>query len=201
MVEHEPPASGGRALIVGSAALALALIGLLALSMTPGTSSDEAARSLITAAALRAPSDLPVVAPVSPQGMALATETAVADRSTFDARLPTGQVVHVSVVSDPSPEGLTMVSLPDGVTVATFLYGVAGAGLEPDDTVLVHSADPYLLSVRELVTTRLSEGTPLTDAEGRLLGMCSLDGDSTEVMPVAAPSTAVSVAAATVAGG
>jgi hypothetical protein len=171
--------------------------------MTPGPSSEDAAAGpLATAAALRTP-ELPVVAPIATRGMALATETGVADRATFDARLPSGQVVHVEVVSSPSPDGLTMVSLPDGVTVATFTSGVSEPVLGPDDTVLVHSADPFVLSMREVVTTRLSEGTPLTDADGRLLGLCSRDEGSTAVMPISVAPTgpAVSGVDATVAGG
>jgi hypothetical protein len=182
-------------LIVTTATLSLLLIGLLALSMTPGrgeppiaveATSDEGATQL---AALEQP-PLPMVTPLGDDGWAVTTTGAVGSRAgVMSARLPSGDVVDVEIVRRDAESGVTLVSLPE----LTDGYQLATSDPEPSDTVVVHGADPIVVTMVGVSDLDVAEGTPVLDRAGQLVGICTTtEADGVSVMTVSTmPGTSV----------
>lgn len=190
---HEPTSSGGRILVVTTATFTLLLIGLLAVAMTPERSGDPVAVSssvspvrvqpvtLVSATETRV--SLPMITPVGDDGLAVTTAGAIdPDTATLTARLPSGAVVEARVLSAEGDDGLAVVALPGSVPDA----GMALADTEPvpSDTVLVHAEEPMIVAFRDLPDVDVDEGTPVTDGDGHLVGVCT-NGDRTALMTVA----------------
>ncbi|MBA3604712.1 MAG: hypothetical protein M3487_10915 [Actinomycetota bacterium] len=175
---HEPTTTGGRILILSTATFSLLLVGLLAISMTPdraGTpeavSSTESGVRAIPVSALTRVS-LPMVTPVGNEGMGLTTLDALgADARWINARLPSGEIVKGEVVA--TSGDLALVELPPAI--GTEGLDLAEDDPTPDDTVMVHAAEPIVVSVADINTLDVDEGTPVTDAAGRLVGLCTGD--------------------------
>jgi hypothetical protein len=202
-------------LIVTTATLSLLLVGLLVVAITPASSGSDA-DGVTTVVAVRADAasvvrfddPLPIVAPVGEHGLALTTRSAIG-RSTggdeVSVALPDGVVVEAAVVSVDESRGLAVVSIPDGVATETFaVVEDEGATLAPDDTVMVHGAQPQVMSVAVLRTTDVDEGTPVSDGEGNLLGLCTVEQDATmlttaDASAMSAGTTATTTATATAA--
>lgn len=187
--EHEPTSTGGRVLIVASATVSLLLIGLLALSMTPprGTPVAEASTSTATTVeptarpvALDRP-PVPVVTPLGDDGWGITTAAGAGARTgRMAARLPSGDVIDVHVVRHDEDSGVTLVSLPtrpDG-------YELADEPPTPTDTVVVQAGEPIVVTLREIATLEVDEGTPVLDAEGDLVGLCTWADGVLAVMTV-----------------
>ena len=179
-------------MIVTTATLSLLLVGLLVVAITPGPSGSDA-DGVTTVVAVRADQAsavrfdaVPIVAPVGDHGLALTTRSAVGGSSGGDevaVQLPNGAVVDAAVVSVDEGRGLAVVSIPDGVTTETFAVADAqGETLAPDDTVMVHGAEPEVMSVAVLRATEVDEGTPVSDGDGNLLGLCTVEQDATTLM-------------------
>ena len=182
-------------LIVTTATLSLLLIGVLALTMTPGRGADpvavEATAEATTSrlAALEQPR-LPMVTPLGDDGWAVTTSGAVGLRSgSLSARLPSGDVVEVEIVRRDAESGVTLVSLP----TLTHGYELAASSPEPSDTVLVQGADPQVVSLLEVAGLDVVEGTPVLDGAGALVGICARVASGVSVMTVStmpgAPAT------------
>ena len=174
---HEPTTTGGRVLILTTATFSLLLVGLLAISMTPeqagppeAVSSTVSAVRAIPASALTRVS-LPMITPVGNEGMAVTTLDALGaySQERVEARLPSGEVVHGEVVA--TSGGIALVELPP--TVDAQGLDLAADDLMPDDTVMVHTAEPVVVSVGDIDELRVDEGTPVTDGDGRLVGLCT----------------------------
>lgn len=204
--EHEPTSTGGRVLILTSATVSLLLIGLLALSMTPTRGTAPAAVASTTTAieqttsrpvALERPA-VPVVTPLGDDGWGITTaEGARARSGRMAARLPWGDVIDVHVVRHDEESGVTLVSLPtrpDG-------YDLADEHPAPTDTVLVQADEPIVVALHEIARLDVAEGTPVLDAEGDLIGLCTWDDGVLAVMTVttmpAGPATVTSPATTT----
>jgi hypothetical protein len=202
--EHEPTTGGGLLLIVTTATFGLILVGLLAVAVTPSSTSSTADGPTTVAAGRAVPATLagftpsnalPVVAPVGERGLALTTASAVGDAvEEIAARLPSGEIVEVVVVSVDHDRGLAVVALPAGVTTETFSVP-DGQDLGPDDTVLVHAEEPIVVSLERLGSVDVGEGTPVTDADGNLLGLCTGGDGSDETTLAVADQAAVEDAA------
>lgn len=182
----EPTSTSGRVLIVTSATLSLLLIGLLALSMTPGRGATPIAVEATTAgtasrlAALEQPS-LPMVTPLGDDGWAVTTSGAVGSRAgTMAARLPSGRVVDVEIVRRDAESGVTLVSLPE----LTAGYQLATSNPEPSDTVVVHGADPIVVTMVGVAELDVAEGTPVLDGDGELVGICTTSANGVAIMTV-----------------
>ncbi|MET0143259.1 MAG: hypothetical protein ABW328_00495 [Ilumatobacteraceae bacterium] len=200
--EHEPTTNGGKALIVTTATLSLLLVGVLAIAMTPDRSAaPEAAASTISglrsapagAAALDQP-PLPMVTPIGHDGWAITTMSALAGHSgSITARLPSGSVVDVEIVSTDRGAGVTFVSLPE---VAESSYELADTEPAPSDTVLVHGDPPRVVPMVQLVGLDVDEATPVLDDAGHLVGLCTKAAGGTALrmihsMPGSATTTTV----------
>jgi hypothetical protein len=183
--------------------LSLLLAGLIVVAITPsssGTGADGDATVVVvradqaTVVRFEAPAALPIVAPVGHHGLALTTMSAVGRATTHDTvavQLPTGQVIEVVVVSVDEASGLAVVELPEGVTTETFAVAAAEPDtLGPDDTVMVHGDQPEVMSVAALRSAAVDEGTPVSDGEGNLLGVCTVDEDRTTLMATDADAVA-----------
>jgi len=196
--EHEPTSTNGRVLIVTTATLSLLLIGLLALSMTPGRGADPIAVGSTTEqvsavpAALEQPS-LPMVTPLGDDGWGVTTlQATTADSGRMAARLPSGNVIDVHIVDRDEESGVTLVSLP----TRTRGYELAAASPAPSDTVVVHGLEPMVVSMVEIAGLDVAEGTPILDDRGDLVGLCTWEAGGVAVMTVStmpgaqpAPST------------
>jgi hypothetical protein len=172
-------------LIVTTATLSLILIGLLALSMTPGRGAGPLAVEATTAttgrlAALEQPA-LPMVTPIGDEGWAVTTSGAAGSGAvTMAARLPSGDVVDVEIVRRDAESGVTLVSLP----ALTHGYQLATASPAPSDTVVVHGAPPQIVAMVDVTGLDLAEGTPVLDEDGDLVGICTRVARGVVVMTV-----------------
>ncbi len=188
-----------------TASLGLLLVGVLAIAMTPDRSaSPEAAASTIsglrtapvTAAALEQPV-LPMVTPVGEDGWAVTTMSALAGRTgSVTARLPSGDVVEVDIVSTDRTAGVTLVSLPESTGSG---YELAETEPAPSDTVLVHGDPPMVVPLVKLVGLDVDEATPVLDDTGHLIGLCTKAIGGTALRMIASmPSTASTTTVRTV---
>jgi hypothetical protein len=176
---HEPTSTSGRVIIATAATLSLLLIGLLAISMTPGKDQSPQAVGSTTGrasiAGLEQTPRLPLVTPIGNEGWAITTTGAVKARSgVMSARLPNGDVVDVEIVERDEDAGLTLVSLP----TETHGYRLATSTPAPDDTVAVHGAEQTkVVEMDTLSTMVVEEGSPVVDDDGDLVGLCTTDDD------------------------
>ncbi len=193
--EHEPTAGGGRLLIVTTATFGLVLVALLAVAVTPSSTTSTDAPPTV-AAVRAAPASLvpaslvhfepeiaaPMVAPVGLGGLALTTAAAVRGMAgELTVQLPSGQAVDAAVMSVDESRDIAVVSLPESVPTETFAVAADASPPVPADTVLVHSAEPIVVAVANLSTLEVSEGTPVSDGAGNLVGLCTLDEISAEL--------------------
>jgi hypothetical protein len=184
-------------LIATSAAVSLLLIGLLAIAITPdrspepiaasSTVSDAAASPAVllttTASAAATPTALPVVTPIGDEGWAVTTRDAVGGETGWmQARLPSGAEVQIEVIGSDSATGLVVVTLPKSAD--TDGYQLAAQPPRPSDTVVVHAAQPQVVSLLDLAYLDVEEGTPVLDAAGELVGLCTGSYDGTTLMTV-----------------
>jgi len=184
---QEPTSTSGRVIIATTATLSLLLIGLLAISMTPGKDQSPQAVASTSGAgpsiAALQPPRLPLVTPIGDEGWAITTTGAVRARAgIMSARLPSGDVVEVRIVERDEEAGLTLVSLP----TETNGYRLATATPAPGDMVAVHGAKrTEVVEMVSLSTMVVEEGAPVVDDDGDLVGICTTDDDhSVQVLTV-----------------
>ena len=188
-------------LILTTATFSLLLVGVLAVAMTPNRSGmPETVASTVTGIRAVPVSaftrvSMPMVTPVGDDGFGVTTLDALAgDLDQLEARLPTGEVVVAAVVSTDAAVGLAVVSLPPSVPADGL--DLAARQATPDDTVVVHAERPVIIALRDLGGLDVDEGTPVTDDDGRLVGLCT-GREEVELRTVAAvpssppPSSAV----------
>jgi hypothetical protein len=234
---HEPPTRAGRLLIVATGAIGLALVGVLAIRMTPGrtppgdalvvstssvltsasgnsfgelagaaTSSGRrftdlvgralsslvasADRSDVTAATISVAPSYPtglddasfaVVTPIGDDGLGVTTAAAVEGRSgAIQAMLPSGAIVTVELVG--TDNGVAVVSLPEMSTSAAARLAESPA----DDWTVVAFGDEYAIDGggRQLRSLSVPEAAPIFDADGALVGLCTIGPDGVELLPV-----------------
>lgn len=184
---HEPTSSSGRVLIATTATLSLLLIGLLALSMTPGPGDPPVAVGSTTEQATTPPAALerptmPMVTPLGDDGFGVTTAEAAAGTRgmRMAAQLPSGDVIDVHIVRHDAESGVTLVSLP----TRTDGYELAAHSPAPSDTVVVHGVEPVVVSMYEITRLVVAEGTPVLDDHGDLVGLCTWDGDAVAIKTV-----------------
>jgi hypothetical protein len=193
---HEPTSTSGRVIIATAATLSLLLVGLLVVSMTPDRAGTPQTVSATTsgsggsAVALEQPR-LPLVTPIGDDGWAITTTGAVkASTGRMAARLPSGEVVDVDIVSRDEEAGFTVVSLP----TQTSGYHLATNQPAPTDTVAVRGRRTQVVEMVKVSTLHVEEAAPVVDDDGDLVGLCSTAGGTVEVrtvstMPAAASSS------------
>jgi hypothetical protein len=188
IAEHEPTTSGGKALIVTTATLGLLLVGVLAIAMTPDRSASPDAVASTISGLRQAPSSaaaadqpaLPMVTPLGDDGWAVTTMSALAGRSgRVAARLPSGIEVEAEIIDTDRSSGLTVVSIP-----ASTGYDLALDDPAPTDTVLVHGNPPQTVTMLQLAGLDVAEATPVLDADGDLIGLCTQEPDGVALRTV-----------------
>jgi hypothetical protein len=196
---HEPTSTSGRVLIATTATLSLLLIGLLALSMTPGRGDPPVAVGSTTEqptsrpVALERPT-VPMVTPLGDDGWGVTTAVAAAGSRRMAARLPSGDVIDVHIVRHDAESGVTLVSLP----TRTEGYELAATSPAPSDTVVVQGAEPMVVPMYDIARLDVAEGTPILDGHGDLVGLCTWDGGAVTVMTVSTmPGSSTTSAPAT----
>jgi hypothetical protein len=126
---------------------------------------------------------LPVVTPIGDEGWGVTTKEAVDGESGWmHARLPSGAEVEIEVIGTDATTGLVVVTLP--VSADTHGYRLAADRPGPSDTVLVHADQPKVVPFVELADLDVEEGTPVLDAAGELVGLCTDSYDGTTLMTV-----------------
>ena len=184
-------------LIAASAAVSLVLVGLLAIAITPdrspepiaasSTVSDAAATPAVlvssSPSAAVTPTALPVVTPVGDEGWAVTTWDAVGGETGWmQARLPSGAEVQIEVIGSDRATGLVVVTLP--MSADAHGYQLAADPPRPSDTVVIHGPEPQVVSLLDLAQLDVEEGTPVVDAAGELVGLCTGSYDGTTLMTV-----------------
>jgi hypothetical protein len=193
-------------LIAISATVSLVLIGLLVFAITPDRNpAPIAANSTVSATATAAepsvvtavsstsaisatsaaitPTALPVVTPVGKEGWAVTTRDALDGETGWTkARLPSGSVVDIEVIGSDPAGGLVVVTLP--VSAAASGYELAAKRPAPSDTVVVNAEQPRVVPLDDLAYIDVEEATPVLDAAGALVGLCTDSQEGTTLMTV-----------------
>jgi hypothetical protein len=225
---HEPPTRGGRILILSTAAVGLALVGVMAVRMTPGRGAPRDALVSVTTSSvigeltelapgsfgdvagaatgtgrrftdllgrafsslLASTSSSPasatvrpighvVVTPIGSDGLGVTTAAAIAGRrGTISAMLPSGDIVGAELVG--TRDGLALVELDEpgdsvaGPTITT----------PADEWTVVAFGTEFRVSDAELHSLAVPEAAPIFDADGDLVGLCTIGPDGVEMLPV-----------------
>ena len=111
----------------------------------------------------------------------------------FDVRLTSGPVVTAAVI-DISAEGLVVVTIADP---DQYGHAVAGALPGDDEMVTILADPPITILFGDIATVGADEGTPVLDADGDLIGLCTRSGDgATHVVDVTGQSPPAPVGSA-----
>lgn len=91
----------------------------------------------------------------------------------FDVRLTSGPVVTAAVV-DTTDAGLVVVTI---VEADDHGHAVAGDLPSDDEMVTILTDPPITIAFGDIATVGVDEGTPVLDAAGDLVGLCTRSGD------------------------
>jgi hypothetical protein len=106
----------------------------------------------------------------------------------FDVQLSSGPVVTAAVI-DTTAEGLVVVTI---VHADESGHAVGGALPGDDEMVTILADPPITISFGDIATVGVDEGTPVLDANGDLIGLCTRSGDgATGVVDVTGQSPPV----------
>lgn len=122
-----------------------------------------------------------VVTPVGSSGLGVTTEAAVEGHSgVIDAMLPSGAIVTASVLS--TGDGVAVVELPESEeSTAVDLSETGSSG----ELTVMANGDPIVIDHSDLAALTVPEGSPIFDADGALIGLCSVGPDGTvEMLPI-----------------
>ena len=211
-----------RALAVVTGTLGLLAVGILVLTAAPGRQAspvavgatttpvaiDAVVRSGIAAIGRFASDDDGGGVPVPPAQVAPALATPVGDgRSAVMTRLSTagsaGDALAVQLTSGPVVTAEIVEETVGGVVVVTIDerdpgHEIAAAMPEPGDMVTVMVDPPVTVALADIASVGAVEGTPVLDARGHLVGLCTRGTDGTPgIVGVAAQPAPASTAPAT----
>jgi hypothetical protein len=91
----------------------------------------------------------------------------------FDVRLASGPVVTAAVI-DTTHEGLVVVTIAEPDDSG---HDVAGALPGADEMVTILADPPVTVLFGDIASVGADEGTPVVDADGELIGLCTRSGD------------------------
>jgi hypothetical protein len=198
--------SGTRLFATVTGSVGLLAVGLLVLMVAPDRNSAPLAVSATTTPGAVTPArltgvsaigrfssddhpasdDAPIrvnpalATPVGDGRSALMTRESARHRDgSFDVRLTSGAVVSAAVV-DTSAEGLVVVTIASSDQA----HEIASAPPHPDDIVTVLVDPPVTVPFGSIDGMELAEGTPILDADGALVGICTRTGDGPVVLDV-----------------
>jgi hypothetical protein len=126
-----------------------------------------------------------IATPIGDGRSALMTPAAVrATADSFDVQLASGAVVEAAVMST-TPAGLVVVT----IAVSDTAHDLAVDMPEPDEIVTVLTETPMTVPFGDIDELDLAEGTPVLDAEGALVGLCTRTDGKASVVAVSGTST------------
>lgn len=99
--------------------------------------------------------------------------TAGVEGDAFDVRLTSGPVVTAAVV-DTTEAGLVVVTIVEADDPG---HAVAGTLPGDDEMVTILTDPPITIAFGDIATVGVDEGTPVLDADGDLVGLCTRSGD------------------------
>jgi hypothetical protein len=102
--------------------------------------------------------------------------TSAAEGDAFDVRLTSGPVVTASVLEDDHDVVVVTIEQDDPG------HEIASATPEPDAIVTVMADPPVTIAFAAVRSVGAAEGTPVLDANGQLVGLCTRGGDGTSGM-------------------
>jgi hypothetical protein len=124
--------------------------------------------------------ELAVVKPLGSDGLGVTTAAAVAgQRGTIDAVLPSGDMTSAKLVD--TRDGVAIVELADPVDVT---FGPTLSKPADDWTVVAFGAEIPVGADDELRSLAVPEAAPIFDADGRLVGLCTMGPNGVEMLPV-----------------
>lgn len=131
-----------------------------------------------------------IATPIGDGRSALMTPAAVrATADAFDVQLASGAVVEAAVMST-TPAGLVVVT----IAVSDTAHDLAVDMPEPDEIVTVLTETPMTVPFGDIDELDLAEGTPVLDAEGALVGLCTRTDGKATVVAVSGTSTTTTTA-------
>jgi hypothetical protein len=125
--------------------------------------------------------DFVVVTPIGADGLGVTTAAAVAGHSgSIEAMLPSGSIVPAELVG--TDNGVAVVSLPEDAAADAALLADAPA----DNLTVVAYGDEFSVANdgEELRSLTVPEAAPIFDADGALVGLCTIGPDGIEMLPV-----------------
>jgi hypothetical protein len=125
--------------------------------------------------------DFVVVTPIGADGLGVTTAAAVAGHSgSIEAMLPSGSIVPAELVG--TDNGVAVVSLPEDAAADAALLADAPA----DNLTVVAYGDEFSVANdgEELRSLTVPEAAPIFDADGALVGLCTIGPDGVEMLPV-----------------
>jgi hypothetical protein len=206
----DPPTRSFRIAAAATGAAGVALVGLLAVVITPGVAPVTVSSSTITPAAFAtSPASLTVTTAGFPVAVAPSGERRVAlvsaNMTATDGVRTVGESQTTVWLSDSvTAQGLLMAEV-GGIAVVEFdddtearamgvtEYMVATSIPGDGDQVTTMIDDvPHILTLGEIAALGLEPGTPVFDGEGRLVALCDHDGAPIVIVsPPSTPTTAV----------
>jgi hypothetical protein len=102
----------------------------------------------------------------------------------FDVRLTSGAIVSAAVI-DTSDHGLVVVS----IAASDQAHEIASALPEPHEIVTVLADPPITVPFDSIDEMEVAEGTPILDAAGALVGICTRTSDGPMVLDVTGHGT------------
>jgi hypothetical protein len=134
-----------------------------------------------------------IATPIGDGRSALVTRAAIrATDDAFDVQLASGVIVEAAVMST-TPAGLVVVT----IAVSDTAHDLADELPEPDEIVTVLTETPMTVPFGDIDELDLAEGTPVLDAEGALVGLCTRTHGRATVVAVSGTSTTTTIAATT----
>jgi hypothetical protein len=125
--------------------------------------------------------DFVVVTPIGADGLGVTTAAAVVGHSgSIEAMLPSGSIVPAELVG--TDNGVAVVSLPEDAAADAALLADAPA----DNLTVVAYGDEFSVANdgEELRSLTVPEAAPIFDADGALVGLCTIGPDGIEMLPV-----------------
>ncbi len=150
------------------------------LSSMVATTNRSAARVSTSSAPAQLDARFAVVTPIGDDGLGITTAAAVEGRSgVIEAMLPTGAVVSAELLGTDDGVALVQLATPPSETAAF-------VGATDKEWTVVAYGDEHAVDEEgdDLMSLELPEAAPIFDADGDLVGLCTIGPNGIEVLRV-----------------